>query len=207
MSNYIAKVFLNLWGNFKEMASRLWTDEEINFLKGNLNKKTHKEIAKELNRSISSIANKTRKMRLVDNTNKWTDEEVEFLKENYFKDMDFLVSKLNKSYDSIKSKKFKLGLTDSNKWTEGEEQFLLENWNEDEDFLVKNLNRNINSIRQKGYRMGLCVGRFWTKEDDSYLKEKWGTVKIESICKYLNRSKRAVENRAYTTLRLSSQIA
>lgn len=189
------------------MASKLWTEEEINFLKENWSTKTHKEIAKELNRSISSIANKTRKLRLVDNSSKWTDEEVEFLKENYFKDVNFLADKLNKTCDAVKSKRFKLGLAVSNKWSKEEEQFLIENWNKDEDFLVKHLSRNINSIRQKGYRMGLCVGRFWTKEDDAYLKEKWGTVKIESICKYLNRSKRAVENRAYTTLGLSSQIA
>ena len=135
-------------------------------------------------------------MRLVDNTNKWTDEEVEFLNENYFKDIDFLADKLNKTCDAVKSKRFKLGLAVSNKWSKEEEDFLIKNWNEDEDFLVRNLNRNISSIRQKGYRMGLCVGRFWTKEDDAYLKEKWGTVKIESICKYLGRSKRAVENRA-----------
>ena len=129
MSNYIAKVFLNLWGNFKEMANRLWTEEEINFLKENWSIKTHKEIAKELNRSISSIANKTRKMRLVDNSNKWTKEEEEFLKENYFKDLDFLADKLNKTCDAVKSKRFKLGLSSSNKWSKEEEQFLIDNLN------------------------------------------------------------------------------
>ena len=35
------------------MAGNKWTDKEINFLKENWNKKTHKEIAKELNSSIS----------------------------------------------------------------------------------------------------------------------------------------------------------
>ena len=102
------------------MANRLWTDEEINFLKENWNKKTHKEIAKELNRSISSIANKTRKMRLVDNSNKWTKEEEDFLKENYFKDLDFLADKLNKTCDAVKSKRFKLGLSARNKWSKEE---------------------------------------------------------------------------------------
>ena len=76
------------------MASNKWTEEEINFLKENWNKKTHKQIAKELNRSISSIANKTRKMRLVDNTSKWTKEEEDFLKENWNKK---LIKKLLKN--------------------------------------------------------------------------------------------------------------
>ena len=107
------------------MANRLWTEEEINFLKENWSTKTHKEIAKELNRSISSIANKTRKLRLVDNSSKWTDEEVEFLKENYFKDVDFLADKLNKTCDAVKSKRFKLGLVVSNKWSKEEEEFLI----------------------------------------------------------------------------------
>ena len=137
------------------MASKLWTDEEINFLKENWNIKTHKEIAKELNRSISSIANKTRKMRLVDNSNKWTKEEEEFLKENYFKDMDFLADKLNKSYDSIKSKKFKLGLSTSNKWSKEEEEFLIKNWNEDEDFLVRNLNTLAIQLNKRGVNSSL----------------------------------------------------
>ena len=134
------------------MASNKWTEEEINFLKENWNKKTHKQIAKELNRSISSIANKTRQMRLVDKTNKWTDEEIEFLKENYFKDVDFLANKLNKTCDAVKSKRFKLGLTSTNKWTKEEEDFLKENYFKDKDFLVNKLNKSYDSIKSKKFK-------------------------------------------------------
>ena len=184
-----------------------WTKEEINFLEENWSVKTHKEIAIELNRSIGSVEYKIKKMRLVNNDDKWTKEEIDFLKENWFKDKDFLVAKLNRSYKSISSKRFRLGLTNPSKWSKEEEQFLLDNWNEEDDFLVKNLNRNIGTIRQKGYKMGLNLGKFWTKEDDEYLRNKWGTVKIESICKYLNRSKPAVEHRAYAILGLGTQLA
>ena len=53
----------------------------------------------------------------------WTEEEINFLKENYFRDKDFLVEKLNRSYSAIRSKKFNLRLTNNNKWTKEEEQF------------------------------------------------------------------------------------
>ena len=53
--------------------------------------------------------------------------------------------------------------------------------------------------------MGLTASKLWTKEEEEYLQDKWGCVKIESICKYLNRSKRAVEDRAYRVLNLGSQ--
>ena len=138
-------------------------------------------------------------------SNKWTDEEVNFLKENYFRDKDFLVEKLNRSYSAIRSKKFNLGLTNNNKWTKEEEQFLLDSWEKEEEFLIKNLNRSIEAIKQKARRMGLTASKLWTKEEEEYLRDKWGCVKIESICKYLNRSKRAIEDRAYRVLNLGSQ--
>jgi hypothetical protein len=47
----------------------------------------------------------------------------------------------------------------------------------------------------------------WTKEEDEFLKENWGRIKIESIVKELNRSKRAVEERAYNILKLGPQMS
>ena len=51
------------------------------------------------------------------------------------------------------------------------------------------------------------AGKRWTKEEEEYLKENWGRLKIESIAKKLGRSKRAVEARAYSTLKLGQQMS
>ena len=45
----------------------------------------------------------------------------------------------------------------------------------------------------------------WTKEEDNFLVENWGKIKIDNLCKRLGRTKRAVEERAYNTLKLGHQ--
>ena len=37
----------------------------------------------------------------------------------------------------------------------------------------------------------------WTKEEDNFLVENWGKIKVDTLCKKLGRTKRAVENQAY----------
>ena len=39
----------------------------------------------------------------------------------------------------------------------------------------------------------------WTKEEDNFLVENWGKIKVDTLCKKLGRTKRAVEERAYNT--------
>ena len=39
-------------------------------------------------------------------------------------------------------------------------------------------------------------GRRWTNEENEYLKNSWGNLKINTICKTLGRTKRAVEEQA-----------
>ena len=70
------------------------------------------------------------------------------------------------------------------------------------DNLEIELNRNIGSVQQKLFRMGLLKPIRWTEEEDNFLVEKWDTMKLERIAKKLGRSKRAVEERAYNTLKL-----
>ena len=35
----------------------------------------------------------------------------------------------------------------------------------------------------------------WTKEEDNFLVENWGKIKVDTLCKKLGRTKRAVEER------------
>ena len=45
----------------------------------------------------------------------------------------------------------------------------------------------------------------WTKEEDNFLVENWVNIKVDTLCIKLGRTKRAVEERAYNTLRLGHQ--
>lgn len=46
----------------------------------------------------------------------------------------------------------------------------------------------------------------WTKEEREYLKENWGVLKLDTMCKRLGRTKRAVEKVAYIDLKLGNQM-
>ena len=91
------------------------------------------------------------------------------------------------------------------KWTKEEEEYLLKNYKKANRLLAKELNRNIGSVQQKLFRMGLLKPIRWTEEEDNFLVEKWDTMKLESIAKRLNRTPRAVEERAYNTLKLGTR--
>ena len=92
------------------------------------------------------------------------------------------------------------------KWTKEEEEYLLKNYKKANKLLAKELNRNIGSVQQKLFRMNLLKPIRWTEEEDNFLVEKWDTMKLERIAKKLGRSKRAVEERAYNTLKLGVEI-
>ena len=62
-----------------------WTKEELKYLQKNVFKKSHEEMAKEINRSKSAIRNKCYELGLVNTDNLWTEEEVKILKEFYEK--------------------------------------------------------------------------------------------------------------------------
>ena len=66
--------------------SKLWTNEEVIFLKENYRDKTYEEIASLLGRTKSSIERKLSNLGLskkdISDYTFWTDEKVSFLKEN-----------------------------------------------------------------------------------------------------------------------------
>ena len=46
----------------------------------------------------------------------------------------------------------------------------------------------------------------WTREEDNFLVENWGKIKVDTLCKKLQRTKRAVEERAYNTFFIPSNM-
>jgi hypothetical protein len=94
---------------------RLWTKEEIEFLKQNINKLSYSQLAEKLNRSWSSIRNKTYELGLIKEPktmpNIWDDSKIEFLKKNYLSmTYEELSKHLGICVKAIRRKLSKLGL-------------------------------------------------------------------------------------------------
>jgi len=92
-----------------------WTKEEIEFLKQNINNLSYNQLAKKLNRSWSSIRNKTYELGLIKEPktmpNIWDDKKIEFLKKHYLSmTYEELSKHLGICVKAIRRKLSKLGL-------------------------------------------------------------------------------------------------
>jgi len=106
---------------------KLWSDEEIEFVRKNYQDMSDEEIAEELNRTASSIRNRRRRedwTKAEHNERSWSKDEVAFLRENY--------DELDRKERSVQDKRRRLGLTDSRKWTDSDVEFLRDNWDFDD---------------------------------------------------------------------------
>ena len=91
------------------------------------------------------------------------------------------------------------------KWTKEEEEYLLKNYKKANRSFPTRRSSDLGSIQQKLFRMNLLKPIRWTEEEDNFLVEKWDTMKLERIAKKLGRTPRAVEERAYNTLKLGTR--
>jgi len=86
---------------------RRWTNEEIQFLKKNYRNITAKEIAKKLNRTITSIHNMARKLKIVKHVKKWNKEMVLRELKNFAKKIGHSPSRreliIHNRYDLLKA--------------------------------------------------------------------------------------------------------
>jgi biotin operon repressor len=92
-----------------------WTDEEVEFLKQNINKMSYAQLAKALGRSHASIRHKVSYLGLIREAefiiNVWDDKKIEFLKKHYLSmTYDELSKHLGISKRSIAKKLTQLGL-------------------------------------------------------------------------------------------------
>jgi predicted transcriptional regulator len=113
----------------KKYTVKPWTQEDLNLLRTEYEKKTKKELARLLNRSVSAVRNKAYELKITNNIN-WTKEEINYLKTNYAvqKPKD-IAKKLNRTISSIQNKAEKMGLRNSyNTWSEEEVSILLKNY-------------------------------------------------------------------------------
>ena len=148
---------------YRNNYENLMTEEDYDYIRNNYETQTPKEIAKYLNKGVSTIYVAMKKIGVKKwraTGIEWTDEEIEFLKENYNKmTIPQMSIKLNRSIASIQGKMQKTGLIKNKNnanWTQEEIQYLKDNIDiKNYEEISKVINRSLNSIRNKAYELKL----------------------------------------------------
>lgn len=143
----------------------LWNKDEVDFLTKHYNlDMTPSEIAKCLNRSVSSVKSKAFAIGLADNV-EWTQDQIDYLIDNYcYKTNDEIGKKIGRSGQAVSYKAFELSLS------------VNENWSDDEINIIKTnyLNKTMNELQQ------LLQGR--TKGDILACCHKLGLTRTKKTC-------------------------
>jgi hypothetical protein len=143
----------------------LWKTEEVEFLTKHYNvDMLPSEIAKSLNRSVSSVKSKAFAIGLADNV-EWTQDQIDYLIDNYcYKTNEEIGKKIGRSGQAVSYKAFELSLS------------INENWSDNESNIVKTnyLNKTMNELQE------LLPGK--TKGDILAYCHKLGLTRTKKTC-------------------------
>jgi hypothetical protein len=89
-------------------------------------------------------------------------------------------------------------------WTKEQEKFLIDNYSsENKELLIARLNRSWHSIKNKARKLNIKINtenraynKPWSAQDEQYLKENYEFGDLDQIAKKLNRTRKAVTERA-----------
>lgn len=96
-------------------VNRLWTEEEVNYIKENIGKKLQKEIAADLHRDFSSLTIKVLRLGLSKRVAYWSEQEIRFLEEKYGKlSNEKIGKKLGRTARAVKVMAHRLNLGPKN---------------------------------------------------------------------------------------------
>lgn len=97
----------------KKLTQKIWTQDEIDLLTKLFPHKENQQVAKKLNRSVSSILGKAYKIGLKKSSRRegWEKTEINLLKKSFsFKNRQKVADKLGRSVSSVLGKGYALGL-------------------------------------------------------------------------------------------------
>lgn len=173
-------------GSTKPQSYKRWTEEEIEFLKKNYKFKTNHSLAKELQRSYSSVTLKAQTLGL---TNPKPSVTTQVITE--------VVKPMSRQ---AKAALNRVG------WSKKEIRFLKDNYGKMSfEQLAKELGRSMGSVSGKVSGLKLPLKRNkkgntrkpWTKDDVQYLKDNYGKKSAEVIAKKLKRTSYSITSKAH----------
>jgi len=197
-----------------------WTKEEEQYLTDNYFSTSRNDLSAYLNRSLNSITAKGSQLKLNKDWTKfrrheaWTQEEIDYFKTNYDGcDMKEMSKILNRTERALRRQSRILDIKHNSKekgrgfwWTVEEEQYLTDNYySADMKEMCKRLSRQKTAIRAKARKLGLernkevrssGYNRPWAKEETEYLKENYEFGDPKGIAQKLNRTRKAITERA-----------
>lgn len=116
----------------KLLLKKRWTNEQIDYLKENLNKIPFTKLINDLGHDFYEVLKKIEELGLEYNSNRWTEEEesllIELSSKYYIKE---IAKRLNRSEGAIVSKAHKMGIeliTLKREFTEKELKYIKKNW-------------------------------------------------------------------------------
>lgn len=120
---------------------RKWSEEDVEYLKENINRYTYRELAQILGRSLETLKTKVRALGLKkDNASKkWSEEDVEYLKENINRySYQELAQILGRSTNACAYKAMMLGLKKDQKISHKPKRTNID-WDEEKLYLLVSL--------------------------------------------------------------------
>ena len=137
---------------------------------------------------------------------RWCEWEDDYLRKNWPDLSDEQIAKdLGRTTTAVQTRRYHIGIrVNPEDWTAEEDAYILEHWKGQADTeIAAALNRAPHAVYKRGISLGLQKRkpnvkgwRVWKSEDIDYLCENWGRVSIGHICKKLDRTERAVLNKA-----------
>lgn len=189
--------------------AKLWSENEINFLKENYLNLSDSEIGSKIGRSSNSVERKRSALGLIKNTKPTAIEESiinEILNSNMgISDASkYFGSKYNLTYNQIRylynSNGIKLR---DNTWSDEEISYLKLNCHKSAREIAKHLKRTEGSVAKKSRAIGVSLARTkpnrndsWSEKEIKFLKENYHKLPINEISRHLNRTEKAVQVKA-----------
>lgn len=192
----------------RSASIRRWTEFELNYLLKNYGIKKPDSIARSLKRSVISVENKARylKIYIPKPTKKWPEAELDLLKKLWIDkniSMEEAARKLNKTRSAAHHQAWKMGLRRPGAtgfWGKEDTQYLKSNYKKKTyREIAEKLGMTTVAVFKKAIRLGLRLRGApvrWIEADDEYIRRHYGKISARDIAQKLNRSYDSIITRA-----------
>ena len=161
-----------------------WSEKDIKFVKDNISKLNHYEMAEKLGRTAIAVSKKIRQMELNSNErillgdkNKWTEEDDNLLIENKDKLIkELMVMFPTRSRESIYGRKRTLGATKYKLWTKKELKIVKNNLDKTDKEIAEMIDRSVTAVASKRKKFKLLKNephKLWSEKNEAYLKKNY----------------------------------
>ena len=187
--------------NLKKKKRIYWTEEEDKILYANYAQLGPKGCASLINRTLQSIQDRARHLKLRFEELWWSEEEINILKQNYsnktWQEMLVLLPKRSRGVIAKKAEELSLKSGYNLPWSEEEIRLVEEYYLSDFNELLQLLpNRSENAITTQARKLRIFKPHDYTKEEDDIIIKYYPIEGADIIKRLPNRSEGSIKQRA-----------